>query len=154
MPIIHRSLLAVIPLLSISVAVAAQAPASGESAVPAPISPSEPLIPPAPAQRPGVTVRDVVLQPPIPIDGAPRHTRYGHPAPPLPRYTGAWESGWKAWRPSGGVDGLGYWYQYHTHVPNVGLTYYRGPVARYQPASLGVSPATGYSHYGYGPLGW
>ena len=108
MPIIHRSLLAVIPLLSISVAVAAQAPASGESAVPAPISPSEPLIPPAPAQRPGVTVRDVVLQPPIPIDGAPRHTIYGHPAPPLPRYTGAWESGWKAWRPSGGVDGLGY----------------------------------------------
>lgn len=151
MPIFHRSCLAVIPLLSFPLALAAQA-FDNPQAIPPAALPAQAA--PAPAQPPGVPIRDVVHQPPIPIDGAPRHTIYGHPAPPIPRYAGAWESGWKAWRPSGGVDGLGYWYQYHTHVPNVGLTYYRGPVARYYPASLGVSPSTGYSHYGYGPRGW
>lgn len=112
-------------------------------------------VPPAPDQ-PKYTIRDAFppLSPANPAARLPHWTIYGHPSPPYPRYTGAWGTGWKAWKPSGGVDRLGYWYQYHTHVPGIGVKYYRGPVATYYPGPYGVSPATGLSHYGYGPLGW
>ena len=109
-----------------------------------------------PPQERDYTIRDTFppLHTPNPATVSPRWTIYGHPSPPYPRYVGAWGTGWKAWKPSGGADGLGYWYQYHTHVPGVGVKYYRGPVATYYPGPYGVSPATGFSHYGYGPLGW
>lgn len=89
-----------------------------------------------------------------PLSRLPHWTIYGHRVPAYPHYRRMWGTGWTAWESSGGVDGLGYWYQYHTHVPGIGVKYYRGPIATYYPAAYGVSPATGFSHYGYGPLGW
>ena len=107
-------------------------------------------------EQPKYTIRESFppRRPANPDRWRPYDTIYGHPSPPTPRYVGAWGTGYQAWKPSGGVDGLGYWYQYHTHVPGIGVQYFRGPLATYYPGPYGVSPATGFSHYGYGPLGW